>query len=202
MNAVSTLAPIISELGSRLMATDPTTLERLGELNGKVIALDFEGTGMSVYLLPSAGGIHLRETWDGEVDVHMIGKPTELIKMGMAGKTPVTPGRINMKIEGDLHVGQQFKKILDDMQIDWEELLAQHIGDTAAYHAGRAAREIGSRLRGALKTAAEGSSEYLRFETGVLPVDWRVREFLDDVDRLRQDVDRLEMRINRLRNAV
>ena len=202
MNAVSTLAPLVSELGNRLMATDPTTLQRLGKLDGKVIALDFEGTDMCVYLFPSAGGIRVRESWDGEVDVHMIGKPSELIKMGVAGKTPVTPGRINMKIEGDLHVGQQFKKILDDMQIDWEELLAQHFGDTAAYHAGRAVRGIGSRLRNVIRTALEGSSEYLRYETDVLPADWRVKEFIDGVDQLRQDVDRLEMRVNRLRNRI
>ena len=202
MNALSMITPFISELGSRLMSTDPTTLERLGELDGKVIALDFEGTDLCFYLFPSAGGIRIREEWDGNVDVHMIGKPSELMKMGLAGKTPVTPGKISMRIEGDLHVGQQFKKVLDDMQIDWEELLSQHIGDTAAYHTSRLVREVGSRLRDALKAAARDGSEYLRFETEILPVDWRVKEFLDDVDRLRQDVDRMEMRINRLRNAV
>jgi ubiquinone biosynthesis protein UbiJ len=132
----------------------------------------------------------------------MIGKPSELMKMGLAGKTPVTPGKISMRIEGDLHVGQQFKKVLDDMQIDWEEMLSRYIGDTAAYHTGRLVREVGSRLRDAVKAAARDGSEYLRFETEVLPVDWRVNEFLDDVDRLRQDVDRMEMRVNRLRNAV
>lgn len=202
MNALSMITPFISELSSRLMSTDPTTLERLAELDGKVIALDFEGTDMCVYLFPTAGGIHIREEHEGDVDVHMIGRPSELMKMGMAGKSPVTPGKIHMRIEGDLHVGQQFKKILDNMQIDWEELLSQHIGDTAAYHTGRLVREIGSRLRNAIKTAAQDGSEYLRYETEVLPVDWRVKEFLDDVDRLRQDVDRMEMRINRLRNAV
>lgn len=202
MTALSMITPFISELGSRLMSTDPTTLDRLGELDGKVIALDFEGTGMCVYLFPSAGGIRIQEEWDGKVDVHMIGKPSELVKMGLAGKSPVTPGKISLRIEGDLHVGQQFKKVLDDMQIDWEELLSQHIGDTAAYHTGRLVREVGSRLRDTLKAARRDGSEYLRFETEILPADWRVKEFLDDVDRLRQDVDRMEMRINRLRNAV
>ena len=202
MTALSMITPFVSELGSQLMSTDPATLDRLAELDGKVIALDFEGTGMCVYLFPSAGGIRVREAWDGEVDVHMIGKPSELMKMGMAGKTPVTPGKIKLRIEGDLHVGQQFKKILDDMQIDWEELLARYIGDTAAYHTGRILREVGGHLRHAVQTTLRDGSEYLRYESEVLPARWRVKEFLDDVDRLRQDVDRLEMRINRLRNTL
>ena len=106
-----------------------------------------------------------------------------------------------MRIEGDLHVGQKFKKILDDMQIDWEELLSNYVGDTAAYHAGRFAREVGSRLRDVIKTAAREGSEYLRYESETLPPESRVREFVDGVDRLRQDVDRLEKRVKRLRST-
>ena len=135
MNALSFITPFVSEIGCRLLQTDPTTLDRLAELDGKVIALDFESTDITFFMFPTPAGIRLRNEWDGEVDVHMKGTPSELVKMGMANKTPVTPGKINMKIEGDLHVGQQFKKILDDMQIDWEELLSQHIGDIAAHHA-------------------------------------------------------------------
>lgn len=202
MSAFSLITPFVSELGSRLLATDPATLERLAELDGKVIALDVDGTDLCVYLFPTAGGIQVRDDWDGPVDVHMIGKPEELLKMGLAGKTPMTPGRIHLRIEGDIHVGQRFKKILDDLQVDWEALLSHVIGDTAAYHTGRLVRGAATRLRETLTTLARDSSEYLRYETGVLPAQWRVREFIDGVDELRQDVDRLEMRINRLRKKI
>jgi len=140
----------------------------------------------------------LRNEWDGEIDVHMKGTPSELLKMGMANKAPVTPGKINIKLEGDLHVGQQFKKILDDMQIDWEELLSQPVGDIAAHHTSRFVRGMHKRIREAVKTAATNSSEYLRYEAEILPADWRVDEFIDDVDRIREDVDRMAMRIERL----
>jgi ubiquinone biosynthesis protein UbiJ len=180
------------------LQSDPTTLDRLAELDGKVIALDFESTDVTFYMFPTPAGIRLRNEWDGEVDVHMKGTPSELAKMGMASKSPVTPGKINIKIEGDLHVGQHFKKILDDMQIDWEELLSQHIGDIAAHHASRFLRGLHKRVNEVIKTTANNGSEFLRFEAGMLPADWRVSEFIDDVDSIREDVDRLTMRVERL----
>ena len=198
MNALSFFTPFVSEIGCRVLQSDPTSLERLAELDGKVIALDFESTDVTVFMFPTPAGIRLRNEWEGEVDVHMKGTPPELVKMGMAGKAPVTPGKINIKIEGDLHVGQRFKKILDDMQIDWEELLSQHIGDIAAYHTSRFLRGLHKRVHEAVKTTATNGSEYLRFEAGLLPADWRVDEFIDDVDKIREDVDRLSMRVDRL----
>lgn len=198
MNALSFITPLASEIGCRLLQSDPTTLERLGELDGKVIALDFESTDVTFYMFPTPAGIRLCHEWDGDVDVHMKGTPAELIKMGMAARSPVTPGKINIKIEGDLHVGQEFKKILDDMQIDWEELLSQHIGDIAAYHASSFLRGLHKRVGEAVKTVANNSSEYLRYEAGLLPADWRVDEFVDGVDKIREDVDRMAMRVERL----
>lgn len=199
MSALSFITPVVSEIGCRLLQSDPTTLERLGELDGKVIALDFESTDVTVFMFPTLAGIRLRNEWDGEVDVHMRGTPSELLKMGMAGKAPITPGKINIKLEGDLHVGQQFKKILDDMQIDWEELLSQHVGDIAAYHTSRFVRGMHKRIREAVKATATNSSEYLRFEAEILPADWRVDEFINSVDKIREDVDRMAMRVERLR---
>ena len=49
-----------------------------------------------------------------------------------------------------------------------------------------------------IKTTANNGSEFLRFEAGMLPADWRVSEFIDDVDSIREDVDRLTMRVERL----
>ena len=201
MNALSFITPLVSEIGCKLLQSDPATLERLAALDGKVIALDFESTDVTFYMFPGAAGIRLQNDWEGEVDVHMKGEPAELMKMGMAGKSPLTPGKISVKIEGDLHVGQQFKKILDDMQIDWEELLSRRIGDSAAYHASQLLRGIHRRFNEAIRTTATNSSEYLRFEAGLLPTDWRVTEFINNVDRLREDADRLTKRVERLLNS-
>jgi len=198
MSALSPLYPLATEIGNRLLASDPTTLGRLASLDGKVIALEFEGTDLCLYMLPNAGGIRLREDWDGEVDVHMIGRPAELLKMGLAARSPVTPGRIKLRIDGDLHVGQEFKRILDDLDIDWDGLLARVIGDTAAYHTGRLVREMARQLREGARNLGREGSEYLLNEAELLAPRRRVREHLDAVDRLRQDVDRLAARVQRL----
>jgi len=198
MSALSFLTPFVSEVGCRLLQSDPTTLERLSELEGKVIALDVEETDFTIYMFPTLAGIRLRNEWDGEIDVHMKGAPSELLKMGLAGKTPVTPGKINIKLEGDLHVGQQFKTILDDMQIDWEELLSQHIGDIAAHHTSRFVSGMHDRIRNAIKATATNGSEYLRYEAEIQPAAWRIDEFNAAVDVVRDDVDRLAMRVQRL----
>ena len=83
-------------------------------------------------------------------------------------------------------------------EIDWEELLAQAIGDLSAHQVGENVRAASRWMRHVADSVALSAGEYLREESGLLADAWHVRRFVDQVDRLRDDVSRLSLRLSRL----
>jgi ubiquinone biosynthesis protein UbiJ len=105
-------------------------------------------------------------------------------------------------IEGDTAVAQALSDALAALDVDWEEQLAQVLGDPVANQIGRAlrsAQEWGDRTSHAVRANLK---EYLEEESRLLPSRYELDEFLDQVDDLRDDVDRLAERIRRLADRV
>jgi len=181
---------------------DPVTVARLDELSGKVVGIELKGLGMRFYVLPQSGRVCLYQHYAGDPDTLLQGTPLALLRMGSTRE----PSRVlfggEVKISGDVALGQRFKAILDDMEVDWEEQLSRLTGDIVAH-------QLGSLVRGALgwvrrerRVLAADLSEYLREEARLLPTRDEVDELLDGVDTLRADTDRLEARVRRLESAL
>ena len=107
-----------------------------------------------------------------------------------------------MEISGDVELGQRFKRILDGMEIDWEEHLSTLVGDVLAHQMGNLARTAAGWLKESAATLGADAAEYLQEETRLLPQDFEVDEFLAGVDTLVGDADRLEQRILRLNRQL
>jgi len=84
------------------------------------------------------------------------------------------------------------------MGIDWEEVLAQNIGDIPAHQAGRLLRGSLDWIMSTRGKLREDIGEYLQEEVRLLPSRNEIEAFMDDVSKTRSDVDRLEARIQRL----
>ena len=107
---------------------DPEGSARLDRFSGKVIALQIEGTPLTIYMLPGADGLRLMTHYEGPVDTTLSGRPLALMKLGLGDSSKVLlEGEVN--ISGDVETGQGFKRVLDGLHIDWEEPLARLTGD-------------------------------------------------------------------------
>ncbi len=197
------LAEMLESLLNRVLARDPETLARLGALQGRVVAVEFDGVSISgeplrLYLLPHAGGIQILTRYHGSADTVLSGTPLALATMrGEAGATRrLFSGEV--RIDGDIELGQRFKRILDGLDIDGEEWLAGYVGDGVAHHSGRALRGARQWLQASAATLGQDLSEYLRYEAALLVDRPETEDFFDAVDRLRSDVDRLTARVARL----
>ena len=100
-----------------------------------------------------------------------------------------------VKISGDVELGQQFKQVLDRLHIDWEEALSQLTGDIVAHKAGHFLREIGSWWANSRERLSANGAEYLQQEMWVLPTRAEVEQFYQAVETLRDDVARLKARL-------
>lgn len=187
---------------NRYLRLDPTVLPRLAELEGKVIAVEFEGLAWHCFLLPGPDGVQVRRDYDAAPDTTLRGTPWALLRLGgqRQGGAAATESFFAgaVKISGDVELGQRIKQILDAIDIDWEDLLAQTVGDVLAHQAGNVVRRAHAWGTHSLETLGQNFAEYQQEEIRNLPTPSEMNDFLQAVDTLRDDVERMEQRILRL----
>ncbi len=181
---------------NRTLRLDPDGMQRLGELQGKVILLELAeaATPLRLYVIPAEDGVRLRRDHERLPDVTISGTATVFLNQFFRGPTISDA----LTIRGDVDLGQRFQRLLSQLDPDWEEGLARVVGDIPAHQLARLARGVFHWAREAVRTFALDGAEYLKEEAFVLAKRERVEEFLRDVDRLRADADRLEKRLARL----
>ncbi len=197
---------------NRVIALDPAVQAKLATLTGRVIAIELESTPgvclLSLYMLPGENGIEILTQYNGEADTTLSGTPLALAKMSLASKLGgdkldcPDAGDVlfsgDVTIRGDVELGQRFRRILDEMNIDWEEQLSRITGDIIAHKTGNLLREVGQWWQQATETLGRDASEFMQQESELLPEAAELSGFMREVDTLRGDLDRLEARIRRL----
>ena len=193
--------PLIEEVGNRLLRLDPETLRRLGDLQGRVVCIEFRDLGRKIYLHPSESGFRLATESEQLPAVTLRGTLATFGRLGLGAETE-TLNAGELDIEGDAALGQRLQRIFRNLDLDWEEPLARLFGDPIGHEIGRAARAAFNWHRQAFKTFGLNTAEYLQEEARLLPVRYEVEMFLNGVDGARADVDRLAARIQRLMDKL
>jgi len=178
---------------------DQDTVARLKKLQGKSMALRIKTINQSITLTPHPEGVELSREVPESVDVILTTSLSAILKISRAGMedAELKPGEL--EISGDPIVGQRFATIIAELDINWEGLLAEQLGDSTA--------RVVSIAAGQAKEFAEQSKQqlnhrfvyFVREELGLTAKPEEVESFLDGVDTLRADVERLANRLKRLR---
>jgi ubiquinone biosynthesis protein UbiJ len=193
--------PLIEEVGNRILRLDPETLRRLGDLQGRVLCIEFRDLGRRLYLHPSESGFRIIAESEQPPAVTLRGTLATFARLGLGAEADTLKAG-ELEIEGDAALGQRLQRIFRNLDLDWEEPLARLFGDPLGHELGRAARAAFAWHRQALKTFGLNTAEYLQEETRLLPVRDQVEAFLNGVDGARADVDRLTARLQRLRDKL
>jgi ubiquinone biosynthesis protein UbiJ len=205
MNFPKAFTAVLEDATNRFLRLDPDTLKRLGDIEGKVISLRIQNAdnndGPVLYFFPSEGGLQMRSEYDGQADVTIAGNPPAFMRLLMGARAQGAFANGQMQISGDLELGQRFQRVLKKLDIDWEELLSQYVGDVVAHKFGNIVRGISDWRRQAHATLRDDTREFLQEEVRLLPRAEHVEAFLGEIDGLRAAVDRLEKRIQRLQGA-
>ena len=116
--------------------------------------------------------------------------------LGAFARYAVTGRADDIRFAGEAEQARRLRELLSGLDLDWEELAAGAVGDTAARLLGRGAEEF---ARAARHGAADNVRDYLHRESGLLPDRAELERFLRGVDRLRDDLERLAQRLERAR---
>ena len=199
--AMGVTAGLESALNTALRL-DPVAIKKLDRFSGKIIAIELQGLALTLYLLPGADGISLMSQYDGEPDTVLSGTPMAMVKMALGPDASKVLFAGEVTIRGDVETGQGFKRLLDELDIDWEEQLARYTGDITAHKLGKLFRATAAWGQQTLRILGQDATEYFQQEGQDLPIPAAVRLFMHQVDELRDDAARLESRVARLRRHI
>ncbi|MDH5388694.1 MAG: SCP2 sterol-binding domain-containing protein [Gammaproteobacteria bacterium] len=185
---------------NRYLSLDPEVTEKLAELEGRVIAVEITGINKILYFLPHQAGMDVIEHYEGGADTTLKGSPVALLKMSMSKDVAPLMLKGEVEIEGDVRLGRSFKKILTEMDVDWEEYMARIIGDASAHHLAKLTKKLISWGRQAGDDVATDISEYLQEESRDVVSKPELEMFYQDVDALRNQLDRFQARFKTLKN--
>lgn len=188
----------LETLVNRYFSMDPELADRLAAFDGKVIAIEILGFDRVLYLLPVQSRLTIRQNYDGEPDTVLKGTPSALFKMGLSENVAPLMLSGEIEISGDVRLGREFKKMLADMDLDWEALLSKFLGDTGAHQLVMFAKKLTAWGLNAAESTSSDISEYLQEESRDVVSAPELDAFYQDVDSLRNDVDRLQARIDAL----
>ena len=200
MDFVQLFGAAIESSLNKYLQLDPEALPRFAALEGKIVAIEVSGLNQQLFLFPSADGFMVLMDFDGEADAMIRGTPLALAKLGMAEDARDLLFNGEVEISGDTRVANQFNKLLSQLNIDWEELLAQSIGDIAAHKMGNVFRDMGQWIKRSSQSVNLDVGEYLQEEIHLSPANAELRNFIQQVDEVREAADRLAARIDNLKN--
>ncbi len=183
---------------NRILHMDPQAQERLRPLAGRVLAVELEEIELPLRFTFTEHAIEPAAT-DAVADATVKAHPAALLSLALRGDQGSTGA---VEFRGDVAVVHGVRKLLGELEIDWEEQLASVTGDILAHQLGNLARGAARWFTQSGRTVEQNLGEYLTEESRQLPGEPEVSGFLSGVDRLREDADRLAARLTRLERAV
>ena len=134
-------------------------------------------------------------------DCTITGSSIELLKATFNKANNSLTGS-GISIKGDTDVAQDFSALSQQIDIDWEELLAKVTGDAPAHAVGNAIRKLLETGQQMGDICVKNIQEFAQHESNCFPHATDINNFLDKIDTLRHDVERLEVRFNILKDRV
>jgi ubiquinone biosynthesis protein UbiJ len=172
----------------------------LKRLDGKVIRLELMGLPLVLHFLPEDGRLTVAADYHGDADITVRAPMASLMASALKRDSEAVPR--GMQVSGDAETAQVFSRLLKNADLDWEELLAQRVGDVAARHIGNAVRGFARWSRDSGSRLGQDIADYLHYESRDLPPRHEVQGFLSDVDRLRDDAERFTARLKRAESRI
>lgn len=179
-----------------LIADQPEIIDP--SLDGKCICLNLIGIHLQLYFRFLGKTVILMDSFDHDADATITGTPVALLSTGLTGHTNTS----DIQLSGNLQTAQAFEKLLDNLDIDWEEMLSQYTGDAIAFQIGKTVRSLRRWARQSANAFADDLRDYLQIETRQLPLPDEVDTFNRSVDDMRASVERFELRVKRLQDRL
>lgn len=196
---IDTALLLLESTINRCLSNDLQTLARLQELEGKTIRFTVSDWGIYFFIIPKHNGVELRSKINGEPDTTISGRLSDLFRIGIAQNKQQAIKQHRINFSGDAHLGMAMQQIMSNLDIDWEEHLAQLVGDIPATTISKGFSSLLNFGKEIISSVTRNTKEYIHHEAKLTPTQQELNQFYSDVTCIRNDVERLAQKINLLR---
>jgi len=196
------LLDLLELASNKTLDYDPKTQARLVKLQGKTMTLNIKTIDQSLSITPYPEGLEFSQTTPEKVDVTLSATLGAMIKISRNGLENADLESGELEIVGDPIVGQRFAQVIAELDIDWEGLIAERVGESPA-------KAISFAFGQAKSLADESKIKFKEFVDTLIKDDMQlvadkqsVEDFLDGVDTIRADTDRLMARLTRIQRKL
>lgn len=179
------------------LSLDADIDKKIKPLEGKVLEIIVKPLDVCFFISFQHGCIHLVDHYEGTADTVIYSNPIGLIRLSLL---PASKSRSlfndQVRMSGDVTLGQDVKALFDTLEIDWEGHLAHFTGDVVAHQIGswvRQGQAFNRRLASSLRRSV---SEYLHEECRLFPSPQELQDFFKDIDELSLRTERLIAHFN------
>jgi len=190
------LLHLLELASNKTLAHDSETLGRLAKLQGKTMTLIVKPLDQSVTITPRAEGLEFSSNDKVVSDVTLTVK---IARSGMEDAN-LAPGELEMS--GDPIVGQRFAQVIAQLDIDWQTLLSEELGESQARFVTFAASQAKNFADDSRHKFKDFVNQLVTDDMGIVADKQSVDSFLDGVDTVRANADRLMIRIKRLQDKL
>lgn len=189
------LVPIEKAMNT-LLLSDETSECWLSEHSKKMVKVHINDWNIALFIQIKAEGLQLSFDYQGHIDTTISGSLRGLCLVGKHQGKSSRAFEAGVSIDGDTELAQAISELMRNIDIDWEEQLAQCTNDRIATHVGRAVGKARKAIISSLQSLRESGSDYLHHEAHLAASKASIEQFNQDVINTRDAVDRLEARIN------
>ena len=190
------LAALLEAGVNRALALDPDSPARLRNLADRMLRLDVEGVGISLYIAFTERRVEVGTRSEFEPDTVIGGSPFALFAMaapeGMSNWN--APGS-RVTITGDANLARDLERLFSRLDPDWEGSLSRLLGDVWGHQVAAGLRAGAEQARRTATDAGEMMKEYVNREGGPLVRADEFEQFAAGVEALEDSLARLEQRL-------
>ena len=180
------------------LSMDAVALQRLGRLEGKVIAIDCRSPAFSLYLLPGSGGLRLAGQWQAAPDCTLSAPTPRLLQLALAQSKTSVLHAPDIDLSGDSALMMEFATTLQDLELDWEYQLSRWLGPVGSQLLGTNLRGTAQWTNSSLERLRLNLADFLSEESRALVGQREAHARFNELDQLKLSLDRLDARIARL----
>ncbi len=177
---------------NKALAYDPATLAKISEL-GEPLVIDCLQPKLSVSVTGSAKGV-LISRGEHVGATRLTGTATALLSL--ANKPQSSLANSGVTVSGNLDLLQRWQSALRDIEIDWQGLVSEFIGESLGSLISSVATNTFQYSKERSRDMMTFVSHYFSDERRWVPHPVELERFYDEVDQLALACDRLAARIN------
>ena len=146
---------------NQVLQLDLESPQRVKKLQGRLLQLDLEGIGISLFFTFKYGNVKVNLDADTEPDTIISGTPVALFSMAEPEEANWGLPDSKVSINGDASLARDLERIFSKLDPDWESPLIGILGDNAGYQAAQGVRQGIEAAKSTARTLGEMLNSYM-----------------------------------------